>query len=272
MPGVTITPDYLHGLVDNATLEFAHSELTGVGVGLVAGDYTDRGAYGQQTDDYEVYRRTISTVSVSTFGMRQLTGKVDLAYYQNTKGWTPKKGHLCHYPGHADNHRDSWSGWTCYPGSGMWQVPRVSVDHDSWTFFRGWLFPSTRYPEITYPGQVWGIIEEDGPADGIVKVCQYGFCDAFISTEYSTELTAPHSIFGVYFHDTDKTWNPVAMGYTQPAGFTLDIYPLGLVRQVYTDSGTTTIPFPVEANAIAGATTMEAYVAKIFLGGGIPCL
>jgi len=271
-PGATMTADYLHGLVDNTTLnEFEVAELTNIGGGLSSGDDPTTEAAMRQTTDYEVYRDPVSTISLASFGTRQLTGKIDLAYYKNTEGWQPTNGNVCYYPGHADNAREHWSGWTCYPGSGMWQVPRISVDMKLWNQFNGWLFPSTTYSEVTYPGQVWGVVEEGGTGDGLVKVCQYGFCDAFVSAEFSTELTLPNSVFGVLYSHAAKTFVPASMGYATDPGYTVNIHPLGLVRRVYTDSGITSIPFVIEADS-PGNTSMDVYMAKIFLGGGTPCL
>lgn len=271
-PGATITPAYLHALVDDATLnEFVPGDFNDLGGGLSAGDDGTVNAWMRQPTTYEVYRQPISTVSISVYGTRQLYGKVDLAYYKNTKGWQPTKGNVCHVPSWGDNTRQDWSGYTAMQSSGSWNLPRISIDMKHWNHVNGWAFPGTDYPDVVYHGQTWGIVDENGPADGVTKVCQYGYCDAYIHAGLSTELTLPGSVFGLLFNYTDGTRVPVSMAYAATPGFTADIYPLGVVRQVYTDSGVTSVPFILES-ASPGATSMNCYVAKIFLGGGTPCL
>lgn len=274
VPGATMTASYLHSLVDGCTLnEFVSGDFNDLGGGLSAGNDPSEVAYMRQlqTTSSEVYRDTASTVSLSPYGMRQLTGKVDLAYYKNTKGWTPTKGSVCHVPGWGDNTRQDWSGYTSASLSGMWAAPRISVDMKHWSHINGWAFPSTDYPDTCHHGEVWGIVEEDGPADGITKVCQYGYCDAYVNIDMSTDATSPGAVFGLLFNYTDGTRVPTAMGFPTTPGYTANFYPLGLVRQVYTASGVTSVPFILESDT-PGATNMNCYVAKIFLGGGTPCL
>jgi hypothetical protein len=277
-PGTTITAAYLHSLVDDLEIsDFSTSDFNDLGAGAAYGGTAGNAYLRQTTPDetqgLEAWRMPVSTVSLAGYGYRQLLGKVDLAFYSNSNSHVPYKGMPCFVPGYPDDAKQDWSGYTAYRVTDWWIVPRISLDQLHWFKFHSYLVaPSVDYADALHVGEVRAVVEEDGPSDGLVKICQYGYCDALVHATHSNELSLPGTVYALRYGFDDNSMLPVAMNFTDNSAYTSTHVPLGLVRQVYTASGVTLLPF-VREDAVADASSNAPYyVARIFLGGGFPCL
>lgn len=269
-PGTTMTALLLHNLVDQASLtSFTTDDFSDAGGSLLIGTNVS-GTHALLTQLYDrAWYQQDTAVSVSGDGLRTLLGKADLAYYDSPHGHKPVRGMPCLVPHHGDHNRGSWSGWSCYSLAAQHYVPRITLDQVLQGEFHAYLAPNWFGDQVAWRG-VHGVVDETVDASaGLVKMCHYGFCRAFVHASLSNEVSLPGAVYGIQWNQTDNTLMPVAISYTDPSQITITEVPLGLVRKVYTESGVTLVPMVYENEA--SATNCPYYVAEVFFGG-FPCL
>lgn len=266
-PGATITPTFLHNMVDNCVLnQLEDSELT-VGGTLLAssaasGSHTFLALAGQKL----VWNpRTEVSLEGAT---RHWFGKAYPAWYFNTNGYQPYKGMPTLVPGDINESRGGWSTapGTNWSAGGWWMLPRVTQDNQLW--FNWWgKSGGTRYSYTKFFSGQWGVMDEENDAqNGLCKILEHGFGQALVHASYSSNISSP-GVYGLLYNDTNKDHFPVAtIGFdAENERATITFMGLGHCRKVYVESGITLVPYVYENEA--SQTNVPYYVAEIFFGG-----
>jgi hypothetical protein len=258
-PGVTLSPDYLHGLVDTATLS-----------DFQMADFSDLAIFENPFLDptgTELFRYEASVVSLADSVWSQLLQKSNLHYYQSDQaGYKPVKGLPAFIPDDGMNQHGNWSGWTAYKVSDWWYLPRISLSQKyPYNYFHNTSYPSGTGSMITIG--IIGLSKDDN--EGIVPVVMYGMTEALVHAALSEGATLPGSVFELFYHPTQRTMFPRCMHYTDYSAYTAVSWPLGICRRVYVESGITEIGMLSEN--MSGVSLVPYYVAEVFLGG-YPCL
>ena len=270
-PGATITATFLHNMVDNATLDkFEDADILNT-----AGVLPSTAASGSH--GYVVFAPGSSNerqltwgprTEVSLVGMPHWLSKTYAAFYDNDKGYVPYKGLPCLVPNDTDDSRGTWSGMASsqYSLGGWWHLPRITLDNVLWHNWHS-SYLATVYPDNKYCSGTWGVVADTmASAKSMVKVVEHGYCEALVHASFSSNISGP-GVYALRYDFTNNDHFPVAtqtISATDEAA-TITELPLGVVRQVYTASGVTLLPY-VYANE-SSATSVPYYVAKIFFSG-----
>lgn len=272
-PGTTITRNYLYGLVDNLQIsDFQNSdfaELGGSGALLVAASPASGVHPLLESHSGELFMNYPSTVSAGRVQLPQLLVRTTLGYYEGPAD-TPVKGQLCWFPSYADNQfrNRAFSGWSNYSCGVYWHVPRLCLSNYLLGHFWSW-YNNTTYQDSYCFNRVYGVVERTvGSAKTVVNVVEHGFCDALVHSTFSNSFE-PGDVYAVHYAEAQGWMVPVSMRYTDLSAFTITEIPLGVVRQVFTDSGTTLVPLVTDDETPGDDAAW--YVARVFFGG-IPCL
>ena len=258
-----MTPSYLHNLVDSCTITaLTVSDFTGLTAGL--------SPYATLAAD-EAYREPVSIISLSGYGLRQITAKSDVWFYSSMFGHVPVKGMPIHAPAYQRPATLDFSGFTSVSVTALWYLPRGSCHQVQWAL--------NFWHTIATPGfgsgspewnDLWGVVDETmGGNSGFAKVVMHGYADVLVHATLSNSLSLPGSVYGVRYIPATKSLLPVSMDYTDASEVTCTILPMGLVRQVYRASGVTLCYFVNEQTT--QVSLAPYYVARAFIGG-FPCL
>ena len=270
-PGATITATVLHNMVDNAVLD----QLESTEVVITGGVAADTGASGthnflqyapDSAGDREVTWAPRTDVSLTA--VPHWLAKTYAAYYENDQSYVAYKGLPCLVPNDYDSTRGTWADVAAsqYSLGGWWHLPRITLDNVLW---HRWHInvTVTDYPTEKYCPGVWGVVAETmSGANTMVKVVEHGYCDALVHASFSSNLSGP-AVYAMQYNFSNNDYFPVSTQVLSPTdeAATITQMPLGVVRQVYTDSGITLLPY-IYANE-ASATDVPYYVAKIFFSG-----
>lgn len=266
-PGATITPAFLHNMIDNCSIgQLEDSEIIAGGSILAASPASGQHGFIVYANQKLVWA---SDTAVSLEGgVRHWFGKSYPAWYFNLTGYKPYKGMPTLVPGDLDRSRGGWSGaaQTNWSAGGWWMLPRVTQDNQVW--FQWWgNISGTRYSYSKFYSGQWGVMDEENDAqNGLCKVLEHGFGQALVHASYSSNISSP-GVYGLLYNDTNKDHFPVAtIGFdAENERATITFMGLGHCRKVYIDSGITLVPYVFE-NEVS-QTNVPYYVAEIFFGG-----
>ncbi len=266
-PGATITPAFLHNMVDNCVInQLEASEYEAGGTILAASPASGQHGFMVLSSQKLVWAPH-TNVSLEG-GVRHWFGKSYPAWYFNLTGYQPYKGLPTLVPGDLDRSRGGWSGaaQTTWSAGGWWMLPRVTQDNRLW--FHWWSESSgTPQPSSKFFSGYWGVMDEENDAqNGLCKVLEHGFGQALVHASYSSNISSPGS-YGLLYNESSDDHFPVAtIGFdAENEAATITYMGLGHCRKVYVESGITLVPYIFENEA--SQTQVPYYVAEIFFGG-----
>jgi hypothetical protein len=266
-PGATMTPAFLHAMVDNCTLNsLEDSEITVGGSILTSSPASGTVGFVVLANQKLVWAPN-TNVSLEG-GTRHWFGKAYPAWYVNTHGYRPYKGMPTLIPGDLNKSAGDYSNApaTAWTAGGWWMLPRVSQNNNLWFHWWSKSGATVRSWSKFFPGS-WGVMDEENDAqNGLCKILEHGFGQALVHASFSSNLSAPGS-YGLLYNATNQDHFPVATkGFdAENEAATITYMGLGHCRKVYTESGITLVPYVNESEA--SQTNVPYYVAEIFFGG-----
>lgn len=280
-PNATLSQAMVHRIIDDADVEVDVGDIDLSAANVIAIGPDESTAYTDlrpslQARDQEFGLFHVSGISLTGKVLDNVFRKQMNAYWRNPSDMTDTKL-LPGWPVYISRAYQTWADQTDWLGYSLaveWALPWVQADptlnHTRWNNNSGGSNGNHR-----------GIMARDvflindlnctTATIALTTASFIGMTEALVHYSLSSSFN-PGDLYALYHSDDALGVSrimriPVSWNGSNISGITFPFMPLGIIREVYTASGVTTIAVPFEQTVGSPPDAQPYYVAKIFFWG-----